>query len=194
MSHLKLISVNSEPAQKFETDNLIESVFTFISKYCGQKNNLNSAYSTALLLFEDLTCIANLPTTTPVYIPNEQLWEKRINTTFIKIIQKPILLGGEILKKITELSNYYAQLSIQYPHIEIPHLTPQEVFSYANYLFLEDFLNHLEGNDTMSSFPPIIKTLQRKDLETELLESLHHTPNLIFLANPHPEPHFHIKI
>jgi hypothetical protein len=188
MSHLKLYSINPEPAENFKTDTLIESGFSFIRLYLGNNISINDVYYTATILFEDITCNGLLATTT-LYLLDDNTWKNKINWDNIK--EKELLIGGEMLKKLREISNLYKQLSKEY---EVPELNKQEVLSYSSYLLFHTFLRFLDGKKVPFKFPPILKVLQRPTLDDTIRNALINKKSLVFTPNPNDKPCFSGKI
>ena len=177
---LELIVSNDIAGEKFQTDTLIESIFCFLSKYLGNTVSSDDVYYTGVKILEDMA-YSKYFITTPLFIFDENLSSKKINIEKVKVKQKDVLLGGNMITKVNNLVEIYKERSIH--NEDIPELSSQEIFTYSSYLLGEQFLKHLEGSPTSFKFPSIIDILNRNDLDKNVREALMYPRDLVFLPN-----------
>jgi len=191
MRHLKLIKTQKPTKSKLYTDNLIESGFAFIANYLSEDTTIEDVYFTSVCIFDQLTQEGQY-SSTPIYIPDSDLWDKRVDFKQIPIKKIPITVTGNFLEKILTLKELYKNMSNE--NEDVPNLSSQEIFSYSNYLLFENFLRHLDGQRTCFKFPSIIETLNRKNLDKRIKECLKYRDKLIFAANLNKNSVFHVGI
>ena len=183
---LELVSSNKGPLayQTLYTDNLIECIFQYITKYLGDPQiERGDLYATSINLLEKVTK-QGLPASTLIYDTQRDIWERRsqqFSESFpITLVPCPVLNGAKSLFDPLRLN--YQDLSSIDP--DIPALRDQDILHYSSYLFAEDFLRHLEGEETMVNFPPVLKVLQRDNLDDIIRNSLEQQSEFIFLPAP----------
>jgi len=175
MTYLKLVSSNSEPSKILYSDSLINSAFTYIAAYIGGGAQIEDIYASSISLLENLTC-NGYPPSNFMYLPDLDLWEKRIDSRVSSIERVPVKLSGDVLKKLEELCS----LLKTFPEDEVEHLDEQRALEYGSYVYFESFLNFLDGEKTPLNLPPIIRVLNGGNLDERIKFSLKNIARLKF--------------
>lgn len=171
-------SVNdNNSSRELYSDRLIESAFAYIGEW--SENDPTGFYPYSISLLETATLQYRHAPSSYVYMFDED------NFGSISIQENPekikVILPFEYELKLEILTDAYNESIEMFQETPISY---QEVFQYACYFLIEDFINFRRRKPSIVNFPGMLHVLQRTNLSEAFRESLRHDPKkMYFMPN-----------
>lgn len=183
---LELQSYRRDNREVVQTDTILDTTFSFIADY-NREATVDDVYVNALDTLYSLTFDNGFLPSSYIPIMDLDVWEDFIAIPSEKVVRRVIGLEGVASSYVRELSLHYqhrnrgfSRMGLEYSE-EVAPLNKQEVFDYACYSYLENFLHFLKGDKQAIDFPEKHNVLADESLDDTIHQVLENPDSFKFL-------------